>query len=111
MTSMDATYGVDTHGRAIARRRGRIRRMTSTRPTQPSEGQRIRLLGVDAELADRLGATRRGQRPTPDEPDEGRRGDVRRIDLEQLPQVLAGVAPAEAVRAERDVMRRQPARD
>ena len=37
--------------------------------------------------------------------------DVRRVDLEQRPQVLARVAAPEAVGAEREVVGRQPARD
>ena len=36
--------------------------MTSAGPTRSSEGQRVRLVGVDAELADRLRAAGRGQR-------------------------------------------------
>ena len=58
-----------------------------------------------------LAAFDRGQRAAASQRDHRRRGDVGRIDLEQRAQVLARVAPPEAVRAERQVMRRQPARD
>src|SRR6188474_2567604 len=110
MTSMEATYEDRTHGHAIANGRRRIRRMTSAGPTRSSESQGIRLVGVDPELADGLRAPVGGERPATDEAHHRRRRDVRRIDLEQRAQVLAGVAAAEAVRAERHVMRRQPAR-
>ena len=78
--------------------------------TRYSAGERVDLVRVDAELADRLGRLGRGHRAASRQRDEGRRRDVGRVDLEQRPQVLAGAASAEPVRAERHVGRRQPAR-
>jgi hypothetical protein len=78
-------------------------------PTGASEGERIGLVRVDAELMDRLGGAGRGQRAAAHQGDEGRRRDVRRVDLEEGPQVLARIAPSEPVRPERQVVRGQPA--
>ena len=70
------------------------------------EGERVDLLGVDAEVADRLGGLRSGQRAAAGQARQRGGGDVRRVDLEQRAQGLAGVAPPEAVGAQRDVVRR-----
>ncbi len=60
---------------------------------------------------ERLGGLPGAQCAAAREGDHRRRGDMGRVDLEQRPQVLAGVAPPEAVRPERQIVRRQPARD
>ena len=72
-------------GRCHSRPRGRIRHMTKIvvrragpgdGPGGASEGERIGLVRVDAELTDRLGRAGRGQRTAAHQPDEGRGRDV-----------------------------------
>ena len=86
--------------------RGRRRRL---RPTSPRRAQRRAGRPSRGRCRGRGPPSRpstAGSAPQRASADQRRRRDVRRVDLEQRAQVLARAAPAEAVRAQRDVVSR-----
>src|SRR5689334_25334191 len=83
----------------------------SSRRRAVSAARGIGAVGLDPERRDRVLEPRRFDRAAPVELGEGRDADALGIDLEEAPQRLAGLAPSEAVGAERAETRRHEGRD